>query len=58
MECSEDFGKRPPPQARSSDRLEALSFVEQDGVEPTPEDRGAEQWDVDGLQSAAWLQQW
>ena len=26
----------------------ALSFVEQDGVPPMPEDRGAEQGDVDG----------
>ena len=35
-----------------------LSHVEQEGLPPMPKDRGAEQGDVDGRWSAAWLWEW
>ena len=36
----------------------SLSHVEQEGLLPMPKDRGAEQGDVDGPWSAAWLWEW
>ena len=51
MECGEELGRQPSLQTRSSCRVEAsrsLSFVEQEGVEALPNDRGAERGYVDG----------
>ena len=50
VSCGGGFGGRPPPETCIRGRLEAsrFSFVEQEGVEPTPKDRGAKPADLDG----------
>ena len=49
MECCAKLGKIPSPKhaAVAGWKHRALPFVEQDGLPPIPEDRGAEQGDVD-----------